>query len=91
MRWRAGVFDMMVVRNAVRTVFQTQLDEEPDEIVTRARKILNDVYDVFVAQCGPLSSRETVTAFAVSLNETGCVDWSRMEQITGRGAKSDKK
>ena len=124
---------MMAVRDAVRMVFQTQLDDAPEERITEARKLLNEIYDNFVWRHGPLSSRDNIKAFAddpdhplllslenydaqakrasksaiferrtleryrpvehvetaaealtVSLNETGGIDWPRMEQVSGR-------
>ncbi len=127
---------MMAVRDAVRAVFQTQLDDAPEERISEARKRLNEIYDDYVRRHGPLSSRENIKAFAddpdhplllslenydpeakratktaiferrtlerykpvenvetaaealtVSLNETGEIDWPRMEQLTGRTAR----
>jgi len=123
---------MMAVRDAVRLVFRSQLDDAPEERITEARRLLNDLYDSFIYRHGPISSRENVKAFAgdpdhplllsletydpetkratktaiferrtleryrpieragtaaealtVSLNETGGIDWPRMEQLTG--------
>ena len=133
----ARVRGMMAVRDAVRLVFRTQLDDAPEERITEARQLLNDLYDSFVRRHGPLSSRENVKAFAgdpdhplllsletydpetkraaktaiferrtleryrpveragtaaealtVSLNETGGIDWPRMEQLTGSSAQA---
>ena len=127
---------MLSVRDAVRQVFQTQLDDASEGEVTQARQRLNAIYDSFVRRWGPLSSRENVKAFAgdpdqplllslenydpestraaktaiferrtverykpvehvetaaealaVSLNESGGIDWPRMEQVTGRSAR----
>ena len=126
----------MDVRDAVRTVFQTQLDDAPEERITETRKRLGEIYDAFIWRHGPLSSRDNVKAFAgdpdqplllslenydaeskratktaiferrtlerykpvehvetaaealtVSLNETGDIDWPRMESLTGRTAR----
>ena len=131
---------MMAVRDAVRLVFQSQIENQPEDFVVRARILLNEIYDGFVKRHGPLSSRENVKAFAgdpdaplllslenydpetnsatktaiferrtlaryepvshvetaaealaVSLNETGGVDWPRMEQVTGRAARQLQK
>ena len=132
--WRIRA--MLPLRDAVRTVFQTQLDDAPEDRVVEARLRLNELYDSFVHRYGPLSSRENVKAFAgdadqplllsleiydpetmraaktaiferrtleryrpvahvetaaealaVSLNETGNIQWPRMEQVTGRSAR----
>jgi N12 class adenine-specific DNA methylase len=55
---------MLTVRDAVRRVFQTQLDDASEEEITRARRALNLAYDAFVQRHGPLSSRENARAFA---------------------------
>jgi N12 class adenine-specific DNA methylase len=129
----ARVRGMLAVRDAVRLVFRTQLDDEPEDRIVAARRSLNRIYDSFVWRHGPLSSKENVKAFAgdpdhplllsletydpetkraaktavfehrtleryrpvehaetaaealaVSLNETGAINWPRMEQMTGR-------
>jgi N12 class adenine-specific DNA methylase len=127
---------MMAVRDAVRLVFRTQLDDAPEERITEARKLLNQIYDNFVWRFGPLSSRDNIRAFAgdpdqplllslenydaehkrssktaiferrtlqkyvpaihvdtaaealaISLNETGGIDWKRMSSLTGHSAR----
>ncbi len=132
----ARVRGMLTVRDAVRQVFRTQLDDEPEDKIVAARRSLNRIYDSFVWRHGPLSSKENVKAFAgdpdhplllsletydpetkraaktavfehrtleryrpvehaetaaealtVSLNETGAINWPRMEQMTGSNAK----
>ena len=55
---------MMAVRDAIRAVFQTQLDDAPEERIVEAARALNEIYDAFVSRHGPLSSRENVKAFA---------------------------
>ena len=55
---------MMAVRDAVRAVFQTQLEDASEERITEARKQLNEAYDSFVRRHGALSSRDNVKAFA---------------------------
>ena len=60
----ARIRGMMAVRDAVRLVFKTQLDDAPEERITEARKLLNDIYDAFVSSYGPLSSRDNIRAFA---------------------------
>ena len=136
-RPHARIRGMMAVRDAVRAGLQTQLDDAPEERITEARQLLNDIYDSFVCRYGPLSSRENIRAFAgdpdqplllslenydpetkratktaiferrtleryqpvehvetaaealaISLNETGEIDWPRMEQLTGRTAQA---
>ncbi len=133
--WR--IRGMLAVRDAIRIVFRTQLDDAPEDRIAEARRLLNDIYNSFVDRYGPLSSRENVKAFggdpdqplllsletydpanktarktaiferrtleryqpvahvetaaealAVSLNETGEVNWPRMEQVTGRPGRA---
>ena len=60
--WRIRA--MLAVRDAIRAVFRTQLDDAPEERIAGARRLLNDIYDSFVSRYGPLSSRENVKAFA---------------------------
>ena len=132
----ARVRGMLAVRDAVRAVFRTQLDDEPEERIIAARQQLNRAYDGFVRRFGPVSARQNFKAFAgdpdqplllslelfdaqttratktaiferrtleryrpvehvdsgtealaISLNETGGVDWPRMEQLTGRTSR----
>ncbi len=132
--WR--IRGLLGVRDAVRDVFRTQLEDASAERITQARRDLNQVYDAFARRFGPLSSRENFKAFAgdpdqplllslenydaaakratktaiferrtlaryepvshvetaaealaISLNETGVIDWPRMEQVTGRKAQ----
>jgi len=59
----ARVRGMMAIRDAVRYVFKTQLDDAPEGDITQARALLNRMYDVFVSRHGPISSRENIRAF----------------------------
>ena len=60
----ARVKGMMAVRDAVRLVFRTQLEDAPEERIIEARKLLNSIYDSFVARHGALSSRDNIRAFS---------------------------
>jgi N12 class adenine-specific DNA methylase len=60
----ARIKGMMAVRDAVRLVFRTQLEDAPEERITEARRLLNTIYDSFVARYGSLSSRDNRRAFA---------------------------
>jgi len=51
------------IRDAVREVFATQLDDEPEEKITAARAELNRVYDQFVRRHGYITARENFRAF----------------------------
>ncbi len=60
----ARVRGMMAVRDAVRLVFRTQLEDAPEGRIAEARKLLNTIYDSFVARYGAISNRENSRAFA---------------------------
>jgi N12 class adenine-specific DNA methylase len=60
----ARVRGMMAVRDAVRLVFRTQLEDAPEETIIEARKMLGRIYDSFASRYSPLSSRENIRAFA---------------------------
>ena len=132
----ARVRGMLALRDAVRLVFQTQLNDETEDRILEARQLLNRAYDGFVRRHGPLSLKENFKAFAgdpdhplllsletydpetkhatktaiferrtlehyrpvehvetaaealaISLNETGEINWPRMEQVTGRASR----
>jgi len=55
---------MMAVRDAVRLVFRTQLEDLAEEQIIEARKLLNSIYDSFVARYGAISNRENSRAFS---------------------------
>ncbi len=127
---------LIQIRDSVREVFRTQLDDEHEERILNARKLLNLVYDQFVRRYGFISSRENSHAFsgdpdqplllslenydaekmnatktviferrtlerykpidhvetaaealAISLNETGGIQWERMAALTGYSMK----
>lgn len=131
----ARIRGMLQVRDAVREVFRTQLEERAEPAITDARRHLNRTYDLFVSRFGPLNALQNVRAFAtdpdhplllsleefdpetkkakktaiferrtleryrpvervetaseallVSLNETGQIEWARMEALTNRSA-----
>ena len=55
----------MAVRDAVRLVFRTQLEDAPEERIIEARKLLNNIYDSFVARLWPpLLPRQSPGLFA---------------------------
>src|SRR5579875_2007417 len=59
----ARVRGLMQIRDAVREVFRTQLDDEPEEVITAARRELNRVYDRFTSRHGYITSKENFRAF----------------------------
>ncbi len=60
----ARIRGMLQVRDAVREVFRTQLQDAPEHAITEARRLLNRSYDTFVSRFGPLNSIQNVRAFA---------------------------
>ncbi len=54
---------LLQIRDAVRTVFATQLDDAPESQIIAARQHLNRVYDLFVRRHGYISSRENSRVF----------------------------
>jgi N12 class adenine-specific DNA methylase len=55
---------LMRVRDAVRDVIRTQLDNASDERITEARLHLNSEYDRFVLRFGPIWSKENFRPYA---------------------------
>ena len=49
----ARIRGMLAVRDAVRLVFKTQLEDAPEERIIEARKLLGSLYDSFTAQVRP--------------------------------------
>src|SRR6266702_3643070 len=54
---------LLRIRDSVREVFATQLDDAPEEKIIEARQHLNRVYDQFVSRYGCISSRDNSRAF----------------------------
>ena len=84
--WR--IRGMLAVRDAVRMVFRTQLDDAPDESIAEARKLLNELYDSFVGRYGPLSSRDNVKAFAGDPDQPLLLSLETYDPHTKRAAKT---
>jgi N12 class adenine-specific DNA methylase len=84
----ARVRGMMTVRDAVRNVFQTQLEDDPEETITQARQLLNRAYDAFVRSHGPLSSRENIRAFAGDPDQPLLLSLENYDAETNRASKT---
>jgi len=84
----ARVRGMLAVRDAVRLVFRTQLEDASDERITEARKLLNSTYDYFVARCGALSCRENIRAFATDPDQPLLLSLEIYDADTGRAQKT---
>jgi N12 class adenine-specific DNA methylase len=54
---------LLRIRDSVREVFATQLDDAPEARIIEARQHLNRVYDQFIFRHGCISSRENSRAF----------------------------
>ncbi|HEV2328819.1 MAG TPA: N-6 DNA methylase, partial [Verrucomicrobiae bacterium] len=54
---------MIRVRDAVRECLRTQLEDAPEDEIQLARALLNQAYDRFISQFGPLSDRVNANAF----------------------------
>ena len=79
---------MMAVRDAVRLVFTTQLDDAPEERIIEARKLLNSLYDSFVSNFGPLSSRDNIRAFAADPDQPLLLSLENYDAETKRATKT---
>ena len=79
---------MLAVRDAVRLVFQTQLNDEPEDRIHEARQLLNRAYDGFVRRHGPLSSKENVKAFAGDPDHPLLLSLETYDPETKRAAKT---
>jgi len=55
---------LIYVREAARDCLRTQVENRPDDVVEAARFRLNQDYDYFVGQFGPISQAANVRAFA---------------------------
>jgi len=84
--WR--IRGMLAVRDAIRVVFRTQLDDAPEERIAEARKLLNDIYDSFVSRYGALSSRENIKAFAGDPDQPLLLSLENFDPETKRATKA---
>ena len=88
-RRRARIRGMMAVRDAVRLVFRTQLEDAPDERIIEARKLLNKHLRLLSsASYGPLSSRENVRAFAGDPDQPLLLSLENYDAETKRAQKT---
>jgi N12 class adenine-specific DNA methylase len=84
----ARIRGMMAVRDAVRLVFRTQLDDAPEERIIEGRKLLNSIYDSFVARYGALSSRDNRRAFATDPDQPLLLSLENYDPETQRAHKT---
>jgi len=83
----ARIRGMMAVRDAVRLVFKTQLDDAPEDRIVLARHLLNQIYDSFVRRFGPLSNRENIRAFAGDPDQPLLLSLEKYDPDTKKAAK----
>jgi N12 class adenine-specific DNA methylase len=79
---------MMLIRDAVRRVFATQLDDAPEQEITEARRFLGRAYDSFVRSHGPLSSKENLRAFAGDPDQPLLLSLENYDAGSKRAAKA---
>jgi N12 class adenine-specific DNA methylase/type I restriction-modification system DNA methylase subunit len=84
----ARVRGMMLIRDAVRRVFATQLDDAPEQEITEARRFLGRAYDSFVWAHGPLSSKENLRAFAGDPDQPLLLSLENYDAETKRATKA---
>ncbi len=84
----ARIRAILAVRDAVRLVFRTQLEDAPEESIVEARKVLGSIYDSFVARYGPLTSRENLRAFAGDPDQPLLLSLENYDTETRRATKT---
>jgi N12 class adenine-specific DNA methylase len=84
----ARVRGMLGVRDATRRVFQTQLDDAPEDQIVDARRRLNAVYDAFARRFGPVSSRDNVKAFGGDPDQPLLLSLENYDPETRRATKT---
>jgi N12 class adenine-specific DNA methylase len=84
--WR--IRGMLAVRDAIRVVFRTQLDDASEQSIADGRKLLNDIYDSFVFRYGALSSRENIKAFAGDPDQPLLLSLENFDPETKRATKA---
>jgi N12 class adenine-specific DNA methylase len=76
------------VRDAVRHCLRTQWENRPEEEITDARVALNQTYDHFAAQFGPLSDRRNVAAFRGDPDLPLLLSVEHFDRESGRATKA---
>lgn len=79
---------MLAIRDAVRKVFKTQLDDAPESEIKEARAGLNRAYDAFVGKHGPLSSRDNIRAYAGDPDQPLLLSLENYDAETKRASKT---
>jgi N12 class adenine-specific DNA methylase/adenine-specific DNA methylase len=82
------VRSMMAIRDAIRYVFKTQLDDAPEHDIAEGRRLLNRMYDAFTYRYGPLSSRENLRAFAGDPDQPLLLSLENYDAETKRARKT---
>jgi N12 class adenine-specific DNA methylase len=84
----ARVRGMIAIRDAVRLVFQTQLSDAGDDQIAEARQLLNNLYEGFTRNFGPLSNRENVRAYAGDPDQPLLLSLENYDPETKRATKA---
>jgi N12 class adenine-specific DNA methylase len=79
---------MMLIRDAVRHVFKTQLDDAQQQDIDGARSLLNRAYDSYVRRHGPLSSKDNIRAFAGDPDHPLLLSLENYDAETKRASKA---
>src|SRR5207302_4467324 len=79
---------MLTVRDAWRNVILKQ-EEGTEQDAKKARKLLNEAYDAFVANFGFLSTRNNLSAFAGDPDAPGLLSLENYDTKTKRATKAD--
>lgn len=79
---------MLAVREAVRAVFRTQLEDAAEDRIVEARQQLNRTYDACVRRYGPLSARQNVKAFAGDPDQPLLLSLEHYDAHTDRATKT---
>jgi N12 class adenine-specific DNA methylase len=84
----ARIRGMIAVRDAVQLVFKTQLEDASQDRIIEARRLLNHLYDAFVARYGALSSRDNIRAFSTDPDLPLLLSLENYDAETGRARKT---
>ncbi len=79
---------LMQIRDSVREVFRTQLEDEPEEKITAARQHLNSVYDQYIRRHGYINSRENFHAFTGDPDHPLLLSLEKYDQEAQTAAKT---
>ena len=88
-REEARIRGMIGLRDAVREVRRTQLEEAPAKEIVAARKALEKLYDAFVKAQGPVNNRANIKAFRDDPDFVNIQALENYDEDTGTATKTD--